>query len=368
VNGKILICFFVTLAMVAGVSADTPSLPGAHEVEYRVPAENYPALNYLVQLPEGYSEDGDPWPMILFLHGGGERGEDLNKMKVHGPPKRAAEDSSFPFVVLSPQCDFHARWTQHIFGLRSLLDEVIEKYNVDRDRLYCTGLSLGGYGTWNLAMAYPEYFAAIAPMASGGMNDEASRLWDIPVWAFHGEKDNPDEGQRMVDAARRHGCDVKFTVYEDTGHICWTRPYGEEALYDWFLSHTKKRPPFVATASENSGDAHLAIDNDPETRWHSGTAAKRDQWFQIDFGRVIPLEGLMLDARRTPEEMVRGCYISLSEDGNEWDQVKAVSSRGMEARELIRFGQKKARYLKIVQASGDNKAGWSIHELDLHYN
>jgi poly(3-hydroxybutyrate) depolymerase len=369
VNSNALTCFMMVMAIgLCANAASTPKSAGEYEVAYEVPVEDYPSLNYLLQLPEGYSEDGEPWPLILFLHGGGERGEDLSKVKAHGPPKLAAADPSFPFVVVSPQCDLHARWPHHIYGLKSLLDEVLEHHNVDRDRIYCTGLSLGGEGTWNLAMVYPELFAAIAPMASGGMEDEAARLWDLPIWAFHGEDDGPDKAHRIANAARRTNENVKLTVYPDTGHDCWTRAYEEEPLFDWFLSHTRKRPPVIATASENSADARFAIDNNPETRWRTETPATRGQWIQIDFGRVIHMEGVVLDARGAPDELARGFRVSLSNDGETWDRLKTVSARGIAPRELIGFGQQRARYLKIEQMGSDVEARWSINELDIHYN
>ncbi len=106
----------------------------------------------------------------------------------------------------------------------------------------------------------------------------------------------------------------------------------------------------------------------PATRWHTKISAKREEWFQVDFGRVIPLEGIALDARGTPDEMVRGYRVFISEDGKEWGRAKAYARKDIEARELIAFGHEKARYLKIVQLGDDKDRGWSIHELDVHYD
>ncbi len=163
--------------------------------------------------------------------------------------------------------------------------------------------------------------------------------------------------------------DRKFTVYPNTGHAdCWIRAYATEGLFNWFLSHTKKRPPFTVTSSHNSADAHLAIDNDPNTRWHTKTAAIKGQWFQVDFGRTINLEGIVLDARGTPDEMVCGYKIFISKDGTAWERAKGAGRAFLKPRMIIAFGHRKARYLKIVQLGNDQKRGWSIHELDVHYD
>jgi predicted peptidase len=126
--------------------------------------------------------------------------------------------------------------------LKALLDEVIANYAVDPDRTYLTGLSMGGYGTWSLAMTYPARFAAIAPICGGGIADWVSVLKDVAVWAFHGA-DDPlvplDQGQRMVDALRACGGNVTFTVYPGVEHDSWTQTYENPELYDWLLQHTR---------------------------------------------------------------------------------------------------------------------------------
>jgi predicted peptidase len=123
-----------------------------------------------------------------------------------------------------------------------MLDEVIGQHAVDPDRVYLTGLSMGGYGTWSLAMAYPEIFAAIAPICGGGMTEWLFMLKDMPVWAFHGAEDPAvplERGQRMVDALRAAGGDVRFTVYPGCGHDSWTQTYENPQLYEWFLQHKR---------------------------------------------------------------------------------------------------------------------------------
>lgn len=204
--------------------------------------------NYLLYLPKEYGKETDKkWPLILFLHGSGESGSDLEKVKRHGPPKLIAAGKEFPFIIVSPQAP-SPRVGWQVETLNTLLDDVIAKYSVDQDRVYLTGLSMGGFGTWALASANPERFAAIAPICGGGQPFMARRLRDIPVWVFHGAKDPTvpvKMSEDMVDALKKAGADVKFTVYPEAGHDCWTATYDNPELFTWFLSHTRKKPEAV---------------------------------------------------------------------------------------------------------------------------
>jgi len=159
-------------------------------------------LDYLLFLPADYEADGDKeWPLILFLHGAGERGSDLDLVKKHGPPKRVEHDTDFPFIVVSPQCPAGQIWEDN--ALLGLLDDVLASHRVDTNRVYLTGLSMGGFGTWSLGMKHPERFAAIAPVCGGGqplfirLADERhkSQLRRLPVWAFHGGRWEGDTHQ-----------------------------------------------------------------------------------------------------------------------------------------------------------------------------
>jgi predicted peptidase len=126
--------------------------------------------------------------------------------------------------------------------LINLVDDVAARYKVDKKRIYLTGLSMGGYGTWALAAAYPERFAAIAPICGGGSRIMSLRLKDMPIWVFHGAKDKVvsiEESEEMVKAIRNRGGNVKFTIYPDAGHDSWTESYNNQELYDWFLEHSK---------------------------------------------------------------------------------------------------------------------------------
>lgn len=203
--------------------------------------------NYLLYIPEGYADSQKKWPLILFLHGAGERGNDLTKVAVHGPPKLiAAENKALPFIIVSPQCPERDWWSSgyQIASLNALLDDIIEHYRVDEDRIYLTGLSMGGFGSWALATASPDRFAAIAPICGGGNPDDAVRIAHIPEWVFHGARDNvvaAARSEEMVAALEKAGADVTFTVYPDAGHDSWTETYNNPDLFEWFLRHTRSR-------------------------------------------------------------------------------------------------------------------------------
>lgn len=207
-------------------------------------------VSYLLFLPQGYSAKGDKkWPLMLFLHGAGERGTNIWKVAVHGPPKRVATNPDFPFIVVSPQCPEGQIWSSDI--LIGLLDDVCKRYAVDTSRVYLTGLSMGGYGTWDLGLTYPERFAAIVPICGGGElitlllanGEKGEALKSLGVWAFHGGKDNvvpTAESERMVNFLKKVGvADVKLTIYPEAGHDSWTEAYNSPELYDWLLKHQR---------------------------------------------------------------------------------------------------------------------------------
>jgi predicted peptidase len=202
-------------------------------------------MNYLLYLPADYGKEQDKkWPLILFLHGAGERGDDVNKVKLHGPPKlvegSGGDSPARKFIVVSPQCAPNKWWDPR--EVITLLDEVSQKYAVDPDRVYLTGLSMGGFGTWETSARNPERFAAIAPICGGGDARRVRTLKDMPTWVFHGDKDPVVPVQRsieMVDALKQTGNDVKFTRYPDADHDSWTVTYNNPELYEWFLKHKR---------------------------------------------------------------------------------------------------------------------------------
>lgn len=198
-------------------------------------------LKYLLYLPPGYEKGSDLWPMILFLHGAGETGEDLAKVKIHGPPKIIDAGKTLPFVVVSPQSPQRG-W--NVLALNALLDEVIKSHRIDADRVYLTGLSMGGRGTWDLAAAYPERFAAIVPICGSGNPGDGRKLKNIPAWVFHGAKDTgvPLElSENMVKAVNKAGGSAKLTVYPEAGHDSWTETYNNPELYQWLLEQKRTK-------------------------------------------------------------------------------------------------------------------------------
>lgn len=209
------------------------------------------AANYFLHLPPGYGADTTKrWPLILFLHGAGERGTNLQIVAKHGPPK--IDLAKNEFITVAPQCSDGQIWSNDL--LLALLDEIESKYAVDTNRVYLTGLSMGGFGTWNLGLSHPKRFAAIAPICGGGQTIQITlaQYFDaktlasyksMGVWAFHGGKDTtvaPDESEHMVNALKKVGVkEVKLTVYPEAGHDSWTQTYANPELYEWFLKHSR---------------------------------------------------------------------------------------------------------------------------------
>ncbi|MFT3934690.1 MAG: prolyl oligopeptidase family serine peptidase [Chitinophagaceae bacterium] len=196
---------------------------------------------YLLYLPDAYNNDTTmKWPLVLFLHGSGEAGVDIEKIKVHGPPKLIEAGKKFPFIVVSPQAPPNTGWQSEV--IKGLLDDVKKKYRVDNDRVYLTGLSMGGFGTWDLAEKYPNEFAAIVPICGGGDTSKVWKLRHTPVWCFHGALDNVvpiASSQRMVDALKPYNANVKFTVYPTANHNSWEVTYNNDSVYTWMLSQKK---------------------------------------------------------------------------------------------------------------------------------
>ena len=134
-------------------------------------------------------------------------------------------------------------WRSQVETLNGLLDDVMAKYKVDKDRVYVTGLSMGGYGTWALAAAHPKRFAAIVPICGGGNPADAAKLKDLPIWVFHGAKDRAvplARSEMMVKAIKKAGGNPKFTVYPEAGHDSWTESYDNPELYTWLLKQKRK--------------------------------------------------------------------------------------------------------------------------------
>lgn len=211
------------------------------------------SADYLLYLPDGYdTNSGKRWPLIFFLHGAGERGTNIWLVAKHGPPKMDTTATNFPFIVVSPQCPDGEMWSDDL--LLALLDNVEKNYAVDLHRVYLTGLSMGGFGTWDLALAHPEKFAAVAPVSGGGETlpitlakfydpTKLALLKTLPVWAFHGGQDpvvNVENSELMVKSLKDAGCtNVQLTIYPEAKHDAWTQTYANPELYRWFLQYSR---------------------------------------------------------------------------------------------------------------------------------
>jgi predicted peptidase len=207
------------------------------------------SCRYLVVLPKGYGKEGQKWAMIMYLHSAGKRPTNLKKIWIPMPPRIREIKKNFPFIVVYPQCPKDAEgkykgWSEEL--LIGLLDDIESRYRADAERIYLTGISMGGMGTWNLACAHPERFAAIAPICGWSEHSQACKIKNVPIWAFHGAKDSVvplEESEEMVKAVNSCGGNAKLTVYPDAGHNAWAPTYKNKELYDWFLAHRRKEKP-----------------------------------------------------------------------------------------------------------------------------
>jgi predicted esterase len=196
---------------------------------------------YLVNTPPAYNRDKSrKWPLIVFLHGSGERGDNLDVLKTQGLTKLLQTKKDLPFVVVSPQVLPLERWNP--WEVNMLIDEVRQKYRIDDDRIYLTGLSMGGFGTWETAWQFPQRFAAVAPICGSFAADEVAKLKDLPIWVFHGVKDPvvPISGDRKcVETLQKIGGHVRYTFYPEGGHDVWTETYADPRLYSWLLQQRR---------------------------------------------------------------------------------------------------------------------------------
>lgn len=205
-------------------------------IEHREEGWIFPFVEYS---PEVKS---NKMPLIVQLHGAGERGtgkEDIKAVDLYGFSKYLKENSH-ECIVIMPQCPLDTFWAARVESIIKFIEQLIKEFGADEDRIYLTGLSMGGYGTWFTAMAKPNMFAAIAPVCGGGMAWNAEVL-KMPIWAFHGADDNivsPTQSDEMVAKLRELDADIKYSRLDGVGHNAWDFAYNKD-LMEWLLS--KKR-------------------------------------------------------------------------------------------------------------------------------
>jgi predicted peptidase len=236
---------FVAILTVLLPSQPLPAAESGREAERSASAGSHTNLfagfagyKYLCFVPPTVASPGEKRPLILFLHGACPD-ENLEKLKHFGPIHYALDHRDFPFIAVAPASS--RMWS--LQKLDQLIQNVQARFQADPDRIYLTGYSNGGHAVWQLALAHPQRFAGIAPVAAVGDPDQASqRLRHLPVWIFHGMKDEVIPvryGHVMADALTKAGAEVKTTFYEERGHDTWGPPYESSELYEWFLAHRR---------------------------------------------------------------------------------------------------------------------------------
>ena len=196
-------------------------------------------LGYVLHMPANTKEKK---PLIIFLHGSGEKGTDIEKVKVHGPFKYL-KSHALDAYILAPQCPENEYWNEEV--LYRLILKIQKENNIDPSRIYLTGLSMGGWGAWNLAFAHPETFAALVPIA--GFVDrvpmiEDCKIKNIPIRIFHGLLDdvvNVDYAITIYKKLKTCNANVELTIFDDAGHDSWSKVYDNQEIYDWMFKQTK---------------------------------------------------------------------------------------------------------------------------------
>lgn len=201
--------------------------------------------NYLIYLPKDYSEQAKSYPLVIYLHGGSHKGNDLNKLKEYGLPYLVDQGHDFDFIIVSPQCPDSKYWSSDNW-FEPLYEKIVAGYRVNIDKVYLTGISMGGYGTFIVAMDHPDKFAAIVPLCGGCNDSDTTRicnLKNIPIWAFRGTADDMvpiSETERIVKALDTDNGKVKFTKLEGDGHgIQYLYEKYPPQIYEWLLEQSR---------------------------------------------------------------------------------------------------------------------------------
>jgi predicted peptidase len=218
------------------------------QTSHQLTLSNGTTLRYLLHLPDSYAADSaQQWPFILFLHGRGERGTDVEIVRNIGLPNILDQQPDFPCVILSPQCPNDVRWPTQDANIITLLDTLLPTLRLNPQRVYLSGLSMGGEGAWYFGACYPERFAAVVPVCARiplveGFPERVSSLKDKPLWAFHGDTDNTnptDHTLQMISVVKNAGGSPKLTIFPNTDHDCWGKVYNDTALWEWLLGQSK---------------------------------------------------------------------------------------------------------------------------------
>ncbi len=200
--------------------------------------KNIENLKYVIKYPNNFDENRS-YPVIFIMHGAGGRGNDINVLLANPYFLQTSKHENFPFITVAPLCSENT-WFDLWNQLKALVKLTYSLPYTDKKRIYAMGASMGGYGTWQLAMSMPEYFAAIVPICGGGMYWNAGRLVNVPVWAFHGGKDSvvlPRESEKMVEAVNANGGNAKLTIFAENGHNAWDDTYSNYKVFEWLLSN-----------------------------------------------------------------------------------------------------------------------------------
>ena len=257
---------WLPLAAIAFLSMTISNTASAADPRDRFEARQFESptggnLNYRLLLPKNFkSGDETKYPLVLFLHGAGERGDDNRVQLIHGMSDFASDEvmEKYPAFVLAPQCPKDQRWVEVDWSADShtmpekpsepmrktleLIEQIRKDYPIDGSRIYITGLSMGGYGSWDALQRKPELWAAAAPICGGGDPSGAAVMKDIPIWVFHGDQDGAVKVKRsrdMVEALKAAGGSPKYTEYPGVGHNSWTATYNNPDFYAWLFSQKK---------------------------------------------------------------------------------------------------------------------------------
>lgn len=246
--------FLVALSILASQPAPAKEPSPLEKHVFEADGRKFP---YRLLKPAKIAE-GTKYPLVIFLHGAGERGSDNDKQLAHGVPQFVANHDRYPCFLIAPQCPDGKKWVEVDWAtdshtqpkdpgevgrlLLGLIEKSIQQLAVDPKRVYLTGLSMGGYGAWDLAARRPDLFAAVAPVCGGADEAMAAKIKDLPIWAFHGAKDTvvkPARSRTMIAALEKAGGMPKYTEYPDVGHDSWNPAYGDPEFYLWLFAQKK---------------------------------------------------------------------------------------------------------------------------------